>query len=159
MANLETEIKALTDAVAAEFRDVSASLTGVSADRNAEVISKLNTTSKNVVGAINELLASLNAVDLTALIDDSAAATSTVYSSSKVESFVAAQIAAALEGEDLSDLAAALQANAAADLKQLNFGAAQTLTLAEQVIAQTNMGLGDVSALDLVNRFDTARQA
>ena len=159
MATLDVEIQALSDLTVAEIRDIAKSITGTGSDKNPAVMAQLQTVAKNLVGAINELLTSINGIDVSSVIDDAAAATSTTYSSSKILQEITTQIATALEGEDLSDLAAQVAANAAADQSLLSFGASQTLTVPQQQQGQANLGLGDLTNLDLVNRFNAARNA
>ncbi len=156
MATPQVEIEALTDLTVASIRDLAVSISGTGGHKNANVVSILNTTAKDLAGAINELNAALGNV---VMIDDTAPSATSTFSSNKINADRAADIAAALEGEDLSDLAAAVAANAQADSGLLNFTAAQTLTAEEQVQGQTNLGLGDLTNLDLVNRYNTARDA
>ena len=155
----EAEIKALSDITVIEIRDIAKSLTGQPADKNPAVMAALQTVAKNLVGAINEIFAAVNAVDVTTVVDDANAGTTTTYSSDKILQEISGQIATALEGEDLSDLAGQITALMQADQGLLNFGSVQTLTVAQQVQGQANLGLGDLTNLDLVNRFNTARNA
>jgi len=121
-------------------------------------LSNLNTTDKSsLVAAINEVLTSAGVS-----INDAAASLTTTFSGTKIAADIAAaqaaaeataqadataQIAAALEGEDLSDLAAAVAANAAADANLVSAAAAQSFTAPQQAQARTNIGA--VGAADL----------
>lgn len=136
-------------------------------------MSSLSTTEKsNLVGALNEVRSLLLTVQSTAngaaKINDTAAATTTTYSSSKVESFVTAKIAALVNGapatfdtlKEIADYIASDQtatgALTTAIGSRVRFDAAQTLTAAEQAQACANIGVGD-PATDFVASYTTAK--
>ena len=74
-------------------------------------------------------------------INDSTPSTGTVYSASRVEQRIDQKVAAALEGEDLSDLAAQVAANAQADAGFVSFSAPQTLTAEQKQQFRDNIGV------------------
>lgn len=127
-------------------------------------LSTLNTTDQaSLVNAVNEILTS--AVQ----IDDTGTSTSSVWSSNKTSTEITAAVAAALEGEDLSDIAAQIVALMQADNGLLSFEAAQTLTPAQQTQGLSNLGagsaadvaanasdIGDAAAFDPVAAFNAA---
>lgn len=128
---------ALVTDVAGGFESAATELknTRILLNNNATDLSALTQTTKtNVVAALNQLKglidSNTSAVALAATIDDVAttAATDVAWSPQKIGSYVSSQIAAALEGEDLSDLADAVAAMAQADNGLLSFVAPQTLT-------------------------------
>jgi hypothetical protein len=107
--SLSTNVSNLATRVATEIKAVRTLVNG-----NASDLSALTTTAKNnLVAAINELDAALAAVDLTDLIDDNATATTTTWSSTKIDSEIDAAVAALVDGapgllDTLNELAAAL---------------------------------------------------
>ena len=113
----------------------------------------------SVIAAIQKIDGNVQAIDVTSVINDAAAGTTTTYSGTKIDSQIATAIAGALEGEDLSDLAASVAALAAADNSLLSFGAAQTLTPAQKTQAQTNLGLGDLENANFAAAYIAARDA
>jgi len=113
-------------------------------------LSGLTTTEKaTFVAAINELHALINSTGAAAVVlDDSAESATTVYSSSKTKAVITADIAAALEGEDLSDLAASVVALAAADNDLVSAAGLQTFSAAQQLQARQNIGAASQADLD-----------
>lgn len=153
----KTNLQNLVVAQGTTVKNIRQSISGVGTDGVTEVASKLDTTANDLVGAINEVKADVGAVDLTDLIDDVNQSTDTVYSSQQTKSLITQDIAAALEGEDLSDLAAQVAANAAADQSLLSFGAAQTLSVAQKNQVFTNLNLGaDFDTHDFVADWNAA---
>ena len=148
--SLATRIESLVIRVAQEFNDVRA---------KAGNLANLTTTDKsNRVAAINELTA---AVVSSAVIDDAHVAATTTYSSNKIVSLLDA-----LKTEILGGAAAAydtlveiqqllqngtsgLDALLAAVNNRVRFDAAQSLTVAEQLQARSNIGA--VAASDVGN--------
>ena len=100
-------------------------------------LSTLQTTAKNtLVAAINELYATPSGP----AIDDDTEALDSVYSSAKVKALITADIAAALEGEDLSDLAQAIQNLQLTDEGLVSSNTAQSFTAAQKTQARANIG-------------------
>lgn len=138
---LVQDVSALAATASAQLRT-----TRVLLNNNAADLSALSSEPKtSIVDAINALRAALTSVATTAgsaaIINDTAstASTSAVWSPQRVSSFVSTQIANALEGTDLSDLADAVAALAQADNGLLSFTTAQTLTPAQVTTIRTNI--------------------
>jgi len=111
--------------------------------------STLTTTDKaNLVAAINEI----HALTIAAVgIDDTTASTTSVYSSAKTAQEIALAITNALEGEDLSDLAASITALAQADMGLVSAAAAQTFDAVGQELARANIAAAAQADLDAAN--------
>ena len=148
--SLATRIESLVIRVAQEFNDVRA---------KAGNLANLTTTDKStLVAAINELKA---AVVSSAVIDDAQIAASTTYSSTKIVSLLDALKADILGGADaaydtlveiqqlLQNNTSGLDALLAAVNNRVRFDAAQSLTVAEQLQARSNIGA--VAATDVGN--------
>ena len=148
--SLATRIESLVIRVAQEFNDVRA---------KAGNLANLTTTDKsNLVAAINELQA---AVVSSAVIDDAHIAATTTYSSNKIVSLLDALKSEILGGADaaydtlveiqqlLQNGTSGLDALLAAVNNRVRFDAAQTLTVAEQLQARSNIGA--VAASDVGN--------
>jgi len=148
--SLATRIESLVIRVAQEFNDVRA---------KAGNLANLTTTDKsNLVAAINELKA---AVVSSAVIDDAHVATTTTYSSNKIVSLLDALKTEILGGADaaydtlveiqqlLQNGTSGLDALLAAVNNRVRFDAAQSLTVAEQLQARSNIGA--VAASDVGN--------
>ncbi|EMJ4121996.1 hypothetical protein NPI31_000892 [Pseudomonas aeruginosa] len=148
--SLATRIESLVIRVAQEFNDVRA---------KAGNLSNLTTTDKsNLVAAINELKA---AVVSSAVIDDAHVAATTTYSSNKIVSLLDALKTEILGGADaaydtlveiqqlLQNGTSGLDALLAAVNNRVRFDAAQSLTVAEQLQARSNIGA--VAASDVGN--------
>ena len=148
--SLATRIESLVIRVAQEFNDVRA---------KAGNLANLTTTDKStLVAAINELKA---AVVSSAVIDDAQIAASTTYSSTKIVSLLDALKADILGGADaaydtlveiqqlLQNGTSGLDALLAAVNNRVRFDAAQSLTVAEQLQARSNIGA--VAASDVGN--------
>ncbi|MBD3814113.1 MAG: hypothetical protein IE917_18180 [Betaproteobacteria bacterium] len=144
--SLATRIESLVIRVAQEFNDVRA---------KAGNLANLTTTDKsNLVAAINELKA---AVVSSAVIDDAQIATTTTYSSTKIVSLLDALKTEILGGADaaydtlveiqqlLQDGTSGLDALLTAVNNRVSFDAVQTLTVAEQLQARSNIGAVAVS--------------
>ena len=149
--SLATRIESLVIRVAQEFNDVRAT---------AGNLASLSTTDKSsLVAAINELKAAV--LSATAIDDNQIATSTTTYSSNKIVSLLDALKADILGGADaaydtLVEIQQALQngtsgldAILAAVNLRVRFDAAQTLTVAEQLQARTNIGA--VAAVDVGN--------
>ena len=148
--SLATRIESLVIRVAQEFNDVRA---------KAGNLANLTTTDKsNLVAAINELKA---AVSASTVIDDAQAALTSTYSSSKIVSLLDALKSEILGGADaaydtlleiqqvLQSGTSGLEALLAAVNQRVRFDAAQSLTVAEQSQARSNIGA--VASSDLGN--------
>ena len=148
--SLATRIETLVIRVAQEFNDVRA---------KAGNLANLTTTDKsNLVAAINELKA---AVVSSAVIDDAHIAATTTYSSNKIVSLLDALKTEILGGADaaydtlveiqqlLQNGTSGLDALLAAVNNRVRFDAAQSLTVAEQLQARSNIGA--VAATDVGN--------
>ena len=148
--SLATRIESLVIRVAHEFNDVRA---------KANNLANLTTTDKsNLVAAINELKA---AVVSSAVIDDAHVAATTTYSSNKIVSLLDALKTEILGGADaaydtlveiqqlLQNGTSGLDALLAAVNNRVRFDAAQSLTVAEQLQARSNIGA--VAANDVGN--------
>ena len=148
--SLATRIESLVIRVAQEFNDVRAT---------AGNLSSLSTADKSsLVAAINELKAAL--ITATA-IDDGVVATTTTYSSNKIVTLLDALKAEILGGADaaydtlveiqqlLQNGTSGLDALLVAINFRVRFDAAQTLTVAEQLQARTNIGA--VASADVGN--------
>lgn len=136
-------------------------------------VSALTTTEKaNLVGALNEVRAKLLTVESTAngaaKINDAAPGAGTTYSSSKIESYVTAAIAALVDGapatfDTLKEIAdyissdqTAMGALTTAINNRVRFDAAQSLTAPQQAQACANIGVGD-PATDFVASYTSAK--
>ena len=148
--SLATRIESLVIRVAQEFNDFAA---------RAGNLANLTTTDKsNLVAAINELKA---AVVSSAVIDDAHVAATTTYSSNKIVSLLDALKTEILGGADaaydtlveiqqlLQNGTSGLDALLAAVNNRVRFDAAQSLTVAEQLQARSNIGA--VAATDVGN--------
>ncbi len=146
--SLATRIESLVIRVAQEFNDVRA---------KAGNLANLTTTDKsNLVAAINELK---DAVVSSSVIDDANIAATTTYSSSKIVSLLDALKAEILGGADaaydtlveiqqlLQNGTSGLDALLVAVNNRVRFDAAQSLTVAEQLQARSNIGA--VAATDV----------
>ncbi len=148
--SLATRIESLVIRVAQEFNDVRA---------KAGNLANLTTTDKsNLVAAINELTA---AVSASTVIDDAQVALTSTYSSSKIVALLDALKSEILGGADaaydtlleiqqvLQSGTSGLEALLAAINQRVRFDAAQSLTVAEQSQARSNIGA--VASSDLGN--------
>lgn len=114
----------------------------------------LTTTEKaSLVSAINEVHA---LVVSASMIDDSQSSPTSIYSSAKTLSEINAAITSALEGEDLSDLAASVAALAQADTGLVSTAAAQSFDDVAKAQARTNIGAASQADLDTANTSITA---
>lgn len=127
-------------------------------------LSQLQTTNKSsLVTAINELVGIVSSSG----INDNDVSTTTSYSSSKVESQIAAMKASILGGtpeaawdtlKEISDYIAADQTATSSITialgNRLKFDALQTLTVEQQLQGCTNLGIGDPNT-DFVSIIDT----
>ena len=148
--SLATRIESLVIRVAQEFNDVR--------DKAGNLANLTTTDKSNLVAAINELKA---AVVSSAVIDDAHVAATTTYSSNKIVSLLDALKTEILGGADaaydtlveiqqlLQNGTSGLDALLAAVNNRVRFDAAQSLTVAEQLQARSNIGA--VAATDVGN--------
>lgn len=102
------------------------------------------TDTSSLVAAINEVKATADsAAGGGVAINDAATNTTQTWSSNKIKTEITADIATALEGEDLSDLAAQVAANAAADAGLVSASAVQSFNASQQAQARTNINAVD----------------
>jgi len=160
--SLSTQIAALVDRIAAEFK------TGVYT--KIGTLASLTTTAKgNLVAAINEVAGRSAGV----VIDDTAPSLTKVYSSTKTATEITAAINALVDGapgalDTLREIAEELEGNAGqiTDIlsalgNRVRFDAAQVLTAPQQLQARENIGaqsaadIGDTT-VDLVAQFEAA---
>ena len=112
-------------------------------------LSTLTTVEKaNLVSAINEIH---SLVTGGSMIDDTTPSTTSLYSSQKTISEITARIAAAFEGEDLSDIAGQLTALMQADTGLVSAAAAQTFDAVQQEQARLNIAAAAQADLDAAN--------
>jgi hypothetical protein len=163
--SLITGIQALAAAIAAQINTINT---------NAGALASLTTTQKaSLVGAINELDAAIDALDLTSIIDDVATTgAAKTYSIDKIKVLIAAAKSELVNGagsayDTLSELATALTNNdgdittiLTAQAKRVAVDAVQTFTEGEKTQARSNIGvygtaeIGD-PATDLAAYFAT----
>lgn len=131
-------------------------------------LSALTTTDKtNLVAALNEIKAGLDAVPV---INDGATSASSLWSSNRIAVQITAAIDALVNGapgtlDTLNELAAALNDNPdvitdmlAQQAKRVAVNAAQTFTTAEKLQGCNNLGVGDPEH-DFAGDFNTAMNA
>lgn len=168
--SLASQVQSLATRIATECKSIRTLVNGNAANLNA-----LTTTNKtNLVAALNELKALIDAATAAAgaQINDATIATTSTYSSSKIEDLVSDSIAAVLNGaptalDTLDELANALgdDANFAATVtnslaNRLRVDAAQGLTAPQQAQARANISvysqaeIGDPNT-DFVATFNT----
>ncbi len=167
--SLQSRIESLVLRLAAEFKTIYGQV---------GTLANLSTTDKiNLVSAINELRAQIEAMEAATVIDDAnSASLSTTFSASKITGLLDALKADLLGGADaafdtLKELQTAIQddqsgiaALLAAVNARVRFDAAQALTAAEQTQARQNIGavssaaVGDTDT-DFVAIFETALAA
>ena len=152
--SLQTRLSELITAIGAD-------ISGLVTTRGT--MASLTTTEKtNLVGALNELKAAIDAVEAgSGAIDDGVTGTGTTWSSTKIDASITAAINALVAGaptalDTLAELATELadQDSVAAALttavgNRVRFDAAQTLDSTQKAQANTNMG-----SLSLVNSGD-----
>lgn len=166
--SLATNVSNLATRVATEVKALRTLINGNSAD-----LSALTTTAKsNLVAAVNELQAEINAVSSGASINDAATNTTQTWSSSKINTQITSALSALTTGapaalDTLDELAAALgdDANFASTVTTALGNrvrvdtAAQGLTGTQQSNARTNIGavsssdVGDTAA-NFVTTFE-----
>jgi len=142
--SLQTRLSALITAIKTETKAIRTMISGT----NNGDASSLATTATNLVGAINEIKVVADNAAAASEINDATQGATTTWSSNKIKTEITADIATALEGEDLSDLADAVAANAANDLNlttlaQFNTLAATVANKADAADVYTQAELGD----------------
>lgn len=161
---LEQRLEALATAVGTDVRDLRGRTGNLAA---------LSTSARgSLVAAINELVTAIGAIEGggTALINDSATATGTTWSSSKIAAEVADAISElvgsapeALDtlqeiADELENQDSAVAALVAALATRVRFDEAQALTSGQQAQACANIGVGDPD-VDLVGIYESARSS
>lgn len=167
--SLEQNLKNLTTRVGTECKALRTMVNGNLAD-----LSSLATTQKSsLVGALNELKDTIDAISQNgaAVINDSATSTASTWSSQKTATHVSTQINSALAAlvsgapgalDTINELATALgnDANFAASVassiaSRVRFDEAQALTEGQKAMACANIGVGNPDA-DFVSTFNGA---
>ncbi len=146
--SLDLGIKALAEAIAARINTLKAN--------DGDLTTLTTSTKTSLVAAINELKTALNSASGSS-INDASTSTSSTWSSSKVNNAITTALAALVNGapgtlDQLNELAAALgnDANFATTVatnlaNRVRLDAAQSLTAAQKLQANTNLGVGDVT--------------
>jgi hypothetical protein len=169
MATLETRLRDLATRVGTECKALRTLLNG-----NAGDLTALTTTAKaNLVAAINELQAEINAAGSAPEVNDALTNTSNTWSSQKISDQITAAVNALATGaptllNSIDELAAALgdDANFAATMttslgNRVRYDAAQTLTAPQKAQAKANIDaygaleIGNPDT-DFVAAFNTA---
>jgi capsid protein len=159
--SLQSQLQSLITSIATDIKALLA---------NQGNLTTLNTTTKtSLVAALNELKTSINSIDLTALISDSTAnSTTKTYSIDKINSQISAAVSALVAGaptalDTLNELATAIASDESgiaglvtAVGNRIRFDAAQSLTGPQQVQACQNIGVGDPTT-DLAAAYATAK--
>jgi hypothetical protein len=155
--SLASNVSSLATRIATEVKSLRTLINGNAAD-----LSGLNTTSKtSVVSAINEVNTALGNIDVSgqvaALIDDTATATTTVWSSSKTNTAIGAAVAAVVDAapaalDTLNELAAALgdDANYASTITTALSAKAADADVVKLTGAQTVAGIKTFSSAPVV---------
>ncbi|QWD55182.1 hypothetical protein [Polynucleobacter paneuropaeus] len=159
--SLQSQLQSLITSIATDIKALLA---------NQGNLTTLNTTTKtNLVAALNELKSSINSIDLTALISDStASSTSKTYSIDKINSQISAAVSALVAGaptalDTLNELATAIASDESgiaglvtAVGNRIRFDSSQSLTSPQQIQACQNIGVGDPTT-DLAAAYATAK--
>lgn len=159
--SLQTQITTLIAAIASDIKTLLA---------NTGNLANLTTTNKtSLVNSLNELKSSIANIDLTSLISDATAtSTSKTYSINKINSQISAAVAALVNSapgtlDTLKELADALTADSStisglvtAIGNRVRFDAAQSLTDPEKIVACQNIGIGDPTK-DLAAAYAAAK--
>lgn len=151
MSALSVRLQDLATRIATECKSIRTLV-----NANQATLGALNTTAKsNLVAAINELKAGLDAMSGSVTISDGTTNGTTVWSSTKVANEILAAKNSLINGsaaalDTLAEIAAALgnDANFASTMttslsKRLRFDAVQTLTAGEKTQACANLGIGE----------------
>ncbi|MDZ7824677.1 MAG: hypothetical protein U5K75_12045 [Ahrensia sp.] len=152
---LITRVQDLATRIATECKSLRTMING-----NATDLSALNTTAKNnIVAALNELKAAVDAGASGAVIDDAATASSTTWSSTKISGEITAALNALTTGapaalDTLAELAAAIadDANYAGTVttalgNRVRVDASQSLTAPQQTQARDNIGAQEAALI------------
>lgn len=152
--SLQTRLSALITAIGADIKNLS--------DTRGTMASLTTTEKSNLVGALNELKAAIDALEAgSGAISDGTTGTSTTWSSTKINTEIVNAINALVDGaptalNTLLELATELQAQdtavdglVTAVANRVRFDAAQTLDSTQKAQANTNIG-----SLSLVNSGD-----
>ncbi|MCT8340495.1 hypothetical protein MG296_10555 [Flavobacteriaceae bacterium TK19130] len=129
------EVKATADAASGGGMSAATydpqSVQGDAFARSNHTGTQLSSTISDFTSAVNALVANI--------INDAATASGTTWSSSKINTEITAAITAALEGEDLSDLADQIVALAQADNGLVSATQAQSFTEPQKLQARNNI--------------------
>lgn len=159
--SLQSQLQSLITSIATDIKALLA---------NQGNLTTLTTTTKtNLVAALNELKTSINSIDLTALISDSTATSTTkTYSIDKINSQISAAVSALVAGaptalDTLNELATAIASDESgiaglvtAVGNRIRFDSSQSLTSPQQIQACQNIGVGDPTT-DLAAAYATAK--
>ena len=159
--SLQTQIASLIAAIASDIKTLLA---------NTGNLANLTTANKtSLVNSLNELKSSIANIDLTSLISDATAtSTSKTYSIDKINAQIASAVAALVNSapstlDTLKELADALTADAStlsglvtAVGNRVRYDAAQSLTDPEKITACQNIGIGDPTT-DLAAAYAAAK--
>ena len=166
---LSTVIGNLATRIGTEFKAIRTLIGG----SGTAGVSALDTTAKNLVAAINEVKTTADSAvsSAGAAINDAVTSTTQVWSSTKTNSEIASQsaaaVSAAIDGapaalDTLNELAAAIgdDANFASTVttglgNRVRYDAAQTLTAPQQLLACQNIGVGNPET-NFVTTFEAA---
>jgi len=169
MATLQTRLENLATRVGTECKALRTLING-----NASDLSALTTTAKsNLVAALNELKAAIDAAGSAPEVNDALTNTTNTWSSQKISDQITAAVSALTTGapaalDTLNELAAAIgdDASFASTIttalgNRLRFDASQSLTAPQKVQGNANLGsasLVDTGTLDtdFVAVFNTA---
>jgi hypothetical protein len=154
--NFQQRLSALITSIKSETKSIRSFVTGTaSGDATG-----LNTTSTNLVDAINEIRATAESAGGGggSSVDDASSNTTDAWSGSKVASSIATAITNALEGEDLSEVADAIAAAAAERADLATSASVDTLSAtvankanSSDIYTQTQLGNPDTDLVTLWN--------
>lgn len=163
MADLAVRIQNLATRIGTEFKTVRTEVDG-----KVGTLASLTTTAKtNLVAAVNELDAAIDAIGTPAAIADGSTALTTTWSSTKISGEITAAYNAIVGGaaaalDTLAELATALggDANFSATVttalgNRVRYDAAQTLSAGQKTQACANIGIGEPDT-DFVATFNAA---
>ncbi len=163
--SLSSQIASLATTVGADVKGILASI---------GTLSELTTTQKaNLVVALNELKAGLTDLEseLGAQIDDEATASTTTWSSQKINTTISTAVANLINGapetldtlkelaEAIADNQDAIEAMQTIAAGHVKYDGAQSLTTEQQAQARTNIGAASQSDLSAVSSTATVAQS
>lgn len=163
--SLSSQIASLATTVGADVKGILASI---------GTLSELTTTQKaNLVVALNELKSGLTDLEseLGAQIDDEATASTTTWSSQKINTTISTAVANLINGapetldtlkelaEAIADNQDAIEAMQTIAAGHIKYDGAQSLTTEQQAQARTNIGAASQSDLSAVSSTATVAQS